>query len=202
MDRVWTKILIAGVLFSVAVLLISFGSSSVIGHNCQLEQSLPIWMITAGTFLLLMVIVTVLLLWWRKTLIQDRKTFMSIGWAFCFGMLLILGFLTWFAIWIAGSYYGVRIVKTIRVNNQYDDNNNGICPMSIIVITFISVISVWIIGIGICISLVVRLFCSTVQDGISSELDEKEQDDLHLYVKVPKHDTTNNECISNGYQHE
>ena len=38
MDRVWTKILIAGVLFSVAVLLISFGSSSVIGHNCQLEQ--------------------------------------------------------------------------------------------------------------------------------------------------------------------
>ena len=128
---------------------------------------------TAGTFLLLMVIVTVLLLWWRKTLIQDRKTFMSIGWAFCFGMVLILGFLTWFAIWIAGSYYGVRIVKTIRVNNQYDDNNNGICPMSIIVITFISVISVWIIGIGICITLVVRLFCSTVQDGISSEFDGK-----------------------------
>ena len=48
MDRVWTKILIAGVLFSVAVLLISFGSSSVIGHNCQLEQSLPIWMITGS----------------------------------------------------------------------------------------------------------------------------------------------------------
>ena len=222
MDRVWTKILIAGVLFSVAVLLISFGSSSVIGHNCQLEPSLPIWMITgspnilnrvllllsnkmiilrgiphyysyiiiinhtAGTFLLLMVIVTVLLLWWRKTLIQDRKTFMSIGWAFCFGMLLILGFLTWFAIWIAGSYYGVRIVKTIRVNNQYDDNNNGICPMSIIVITFISVISVWIIGIGICISLVVRLFCSTVQDGISSELDEKGKQTVG-WKKIDKH---------------
>ena len=48
MDRVWTKILIAGVLFSVAVLLISFGSSSVIGHNCQLEPSLPIWMITGS----------------------------------------------------------------------------------------------------------------------------------------------------------
>ena len=173
MDRVWTKILIASVLICVAVLLISFGSSSVIGHNCQLEPSLPIWMITAGTFLLLMVIVTGLLLCWKETLIHDRKTFMSIGWAFCFGMVLILGFLTWFAIWIAGSYYGVRIVKTIRVNNQYISDTNGTCPMSIIVIAFISVILVWMIVIGICISLIVRLVSSTGQDGIPSEFDEK-----------------------------
>ena len=119
--------------------------------------------------------------WSKYSLVPFSTMFITIPWSKWslvhneLAMILILGFLTWFAIWIAGSYYGVRIIKTIRVNNQYISDNNGTCPMSIIVIAFISVILVWMIGIGICISLVVRLVTSSTggQDGIPSGSDEK-----------------------------
>ena len=69
---------------------------------------------------MLMTLLIVSLLCWRETLIKNKNTLLSIGWAFCFGLIGLIGYFTWLGLWVTGSYYSITAVKSMReVNNPF-----------------------------------------------------------------------------------
>jgi len=200
----WTFRVCTVTVGGVAILLIGFGSSAFIGDQCPSESTLPVWMIIGGAFLFVMTVLTISLLCWRETLIKNKKTLLSIGWAFCFGLIVLIGYLTWLAMWLSLSYYSIVTIKSIReVNSHFSDKKT--CEVSTVVVALISVILVWAIGIGLSIKIVINVLRNGAlpQDNINDEEGDYEGEEridvdggrvsaqnLHLYVKVPRQDVS------------
>ena len=168
----WTFRVCTVTVGGVAILLIGFGSSAFIGDQCPSESTLPVWMIIGGAFLFVMTVLTISLLCWRETLIKNKKTLLSIGWAFCFGLIVLIGYLTWLAMWLSLSYYSIVTIKSIReVNSHFSDKKT--CEVSTVVVALISVILVWAIGIGLSIKIVINVLHNGAlpQDNINDEKD-------------------------------
>jgi hypothetical protein len=181
---------VTAILFSIlAVMLVGLGSSTLHKDKCKAQPSLPVWMIVAGVCLLIMTMVTAILLYWRQKLAQQKATVLSVCWAFCCGVFLLLGYLIWFGMWIAGTYVSILTVRSIRIhqmNNGQDGTLLG-CDMATVCVAGVSVVLVWIVFIGLCSNAIWTLIHWRRRRPTENP-QKKILEDKHLYDMVP---TTN-----------
>lgn len=136
-----------------SVLLVGCGSSALRGDKCQSQPLLPLWMITSGVFLFI-IGATTAVAYVRGNKLAKNSVFLSIGWAFCWGLVLLVGYLIWFAIWIAGSYFTIDAIRTMKVDHFG-------CERFTIGVAGASVLIIWLVFFYICVSLARLLLAST-----------------------------------------
>lgn len=131
-----------------SVALVGCGSVAYRGDMCLGQPALPPWMVSAGVFLIVIGATTAAIFEWRK------KTLLPIGWAFCWGLLLVVGYLIWLAMWIAGSYFIVDAIRTLKIDRFG-------CAHFTVGVAGASVFIVWLVFFYVCVSLARLLLAST-----------------------------------------
>ena len=122
--------LVAIYVVSFAILASSGASLIAVGllnrDNCPTEESLPVWMVTAGITLVLMSLVILVYalcscLTCTKSCRKNKDDYVgsaTVCALFCAcacGVLGVIFFLVWLGIWIAGTYFVVVAIKELRV---------------------------------------------------------------------------------------
>ena len=151
----------------VSLLLIGLGAWSVERERCPVQPSLPIWMILAGCLLALMSAVSSGLLGWNERSVVQKKTFLgSVGWALCWGLFLLFGYLIWFAVWIAGTYLSIVTLQSLRVVHQWSENVDNqrtflpppaTCHMATLAGAGFSLLFIWLLSVFLSIKAIISV---------------------------------------------
>ena len=150
----------------VSLLLIGLGAWSVERERCPVQPSLPIWMILAGCLLALMSAVSSGLLGWNERSVVQKKTFLgSVGWALCWGLFLLFGYLIWFAVWIAGTYLSIVTLQSLRVVHQLSENvdnqrtflQQATCHMATLAGAGFSILFIWLLSVALSVKAIISV---------------------------------------------
>lgn len=145
----------------VSILLIGLGAWSVKREMCPVQPSLPIWMILAGCLLVLMSAVSIA--WKEKYSVEQKKTFLS---SICWGLILLFGYLIWFAVWIAGTYLSIVTLQSLRVVHQWSENVDNqrtflpppaTCHMATLAGAGFSLLFIWLLSVFLSIKAIISV---------------------------------------------
>lgn len=148
--------ILTAVLLVIGIALTYLGEYSRRHALCPVEPALPVWMVTAGSSLLVMTLLTLVLLVWKRRL-MDRHTVLSVGWAFCCALLLLVGYMIWFGLWIAGSYFTFVAIQKMRITHSVHVEEPE-CNVAAVSVAGVSIVVIWTTFIGMCVFAVISVY--------------------------------------------
>ena len=167
-------------LFSFGVALAGLGEKAYRLSTCQVEPALSLWMMTAGVSLMLTTTLAFIVLVCNKStkaeegdeveeevesncccvpnMYRARRSILTLGWAFCCGIILVFWYMICFSLWIAGSYLCVVTIQKMRqLDPIMSREHHPGCARSVIGVSSSSVIVVWTVFFCICCRIVYRI---------------------------------------------